>query len=136
VSPRLLLALAFAPLAACAPPAEPAAPPAASTAVPASAAPAAPEAPPAARVTAVEVGKESALYKRAKIVFQNPTKRACKFLGYKLVWAGASKAIQLEGLAVPPGETRERWLKVNPGDGDLDKLAPESARVEVQVECG
>ena len=37
------------------------------------------------------------------------------------------------------GETledrRERWLRVNPDDGDLAALTPESARVEIQAEC-
>lgn len=135
---RSALPLFVVALAGCAsaPPAEPAAP--VTTAAP-SAAPAAapaPEAPPSAKVIAVEPGKESAPSARAKIVFENPTKRACRFLGYKMTWAGASKAIKLETLSIPPGETRERWLKVNAGDGDLAALTPAAARVEVETECG
>src|SRR5262249_55187896 len=114
------------------PPAE-SSPGAGASAAPASAAPAA-EAPPSAKVAAVAVSKESVMYVRAKIVFSNPSKRACRILGYKLVWAGKSKPVALD-LIVPPGETPERWLRVNPGDGALVALAPESGLVELQTDC-
>ena len=92
--------------------------------------------PPSARVAAVAPSKESAAYVKAKIVFTNPSKRACRFVGYKLSWGAAHKDIKLETFSVPPGETRERWLRVNPDEGDLGGLTPEGSRVEVQVECG
>jgi hypothetical protein len=137
VIPRLtLLALALLACSSTPPPAAPAPSPATSPAAPAPiAAPTADE-PPSARVTAVAPSKESAPGARAKIIFSNPSKRACRVLGYKLTWAGKSKAITLESLTIPPGETRERWLKVSPDDGDLAALTPESARVDVQTDCG
>ncbi len=134
MKPRLSL-LAPLLLLACSSPPPPAAPPAPAAAPPPSAAPVAPVEVPSARVMAVAPSKDDTAYVRAKIVFANPTRGACRVLGYKLLWAGKSKAITLQDLALPPGETRERWLKVNPDDGDLAALTPESARVEVKMEC-
>ncbi len=132
---RVLPFLALSVLAACAPAPPPAAaPPPASP--PAASPPPAPAAePPSARVTAVAPSKEDIMYVRAKVVFSNPGRTPCRIAGYKLSWAGKSKAITLKDLTVPPGETRERWLRVNPDDGDLAALTPESARVEIQAEC-
>jgi hypothetical protein len=79
--------------------------------------------------------KEDLPYVRAKIIFSNPSSAACRVHGYKLVWGAASKAITLKDLTLPPGETRERWLKVSPGDGDLAALKPESGRIDLQIEC-
>ena len=76
------------------------------------------------------------MYVRAKILFSNPSKRACRILGYKLAWAGKSKTVTLQDLTLPPGETRERWAKVNPEDGELGSLTPESSTVELQTDCG
>jgi hypothetical protein len=86
-------------------------------------------------VTAIAPSKDDVAYVRAKIVFSNPGKGPCKIPGYKLSWAGKSKAIKLQDLTIPPGETRERWLKVSPEDGDMAALTPESGRVELQAEC-
>lgn len=115
----------------------PAAPPPAAAPAPAPAAPppaTAPE-PPSARVIAVEPSKESAQHVRAKIVFSNPSRVPCRVAGYKVTWAGKSKSITLDDLTLPPGETRERWLKVSPDDGDVAALGPESAKVDLRVEC-
>jgi hypothetical protein len=87
-------------------------------------------------VAAVEPGKESIPDARARVVFSNPTGRPCRFTGYKLTWPGATKTVKLDGFTVPPGETRERVLKVHPADGDLAKLTPESAQVTIEVDCG
>ena len=119
-----------------APQASAAAPQASAVAPSVSVAPSAPGEPPSARVETVAPSQESALYAKAKIVFKNPSKRACRFVGYKLSWRGAHKDIKLDGFSVPPGETRERWLRINADEGDLAALTPEGARVEVQVDCG
>ena len=132
--PTLLLPLALLACSSAPPPAAHTPPPAAS-ASPVTPTPAADE-PPSARVTAIAPSRESVPGARAKIVFTNPSHRACRVLGYKLTWAGKSKAITLESLTLPPGETRERWLKLNPDDGDLAALTPESARVDLQIDCG
>jgi hypothetical protein len=135
-----ILALASAPLACSAAPPPAAAPPpgteptAAAAPLP-SAAPAAPEAPPSARVTAVEPSRESAPGARAKVLFANPSGHPCRFVGYTLSWGSARKVIKLEGFTVPPGETRERWIKVGADDGDLAALTPEGSRVDVKAEC-
>jgi hypothetical protein len=122
-----LLAVVSAPLA-CAPPAPPA-PPVPNAEPPAASAPApAPGPPPSARVVAVEPG-------RAKVAFANPSGRPCRFVGYTLFWGSARKAIKIEGFTLPPGETRERWIKVGADDGDLAALTPEGSRVEVTAEC-
>jgi hypothetical protein len=55
--------------------------------------------------------------------------------GYKVLWATRSKTVTLDDLTLPPGETRDRWLKVAPEDGDLDALTVEGARVELSAEC-
>jgi hypothetical protein len=140
--PFLMIALA---LPACATPPHPAepAPPVAMAAPAPSAAPTPPataavpaEAPPSARVAAIAPSKEGAGNVKAKILFSNPSARACRVLGYKLTWAGKSKAITLADLTLAPGEVRERWLKVGPDDGDVAALTPESGRIEVQTDCG
>jgi len=143
VTSRLALLIPLA-LLACSPapssPAQaPGPPPGPAPAGPpsAEAGPAAPSAePPSAKVTAIAPSKEDVPYVRAKILFSNPSRAACRVLGYKLLWAGQSKAITLQDLTLPPGETRERWLKVSPGDGNLAALTPESGRIELQTDCG
>ncbi len=99
--------------------------------------------PPTARVVDVVASERGGAGKkldtpfvRAKIIFENPGRGACRVLGYKLVWAGKSKAITLQDLTLPPGETRERWLKVSPDDGDLGALTPASGQVELKTDCG
>jgi len=142
---RLFLLLALALPACAAPPPASSAPtagdvgaaPASSAAsAPSTATPAPAGAPPSARVAAIASSKESVPGVKAKILFSNPSARACRVLGYKLVWAGKSKAITLADLTLAPGEVRERWLKVGLDDGDLDALTPESGRVELQTDCG
>jgi hypothetical protein len=138
--PLLVIALALPACATLPPPAEPApaAPAPASSAAPAPASPAAASAgePPSARVAAIAPAKEGAGSVKAKILFSNPSARACRVLGYKLSWAGKSKAITLADLTLPPGEVRERWLKISPDDGDVAALTPNSGHVEVQTDCG
>jgi hypothetical protein len=137
--PRLALLVPFALLACSSAPPPPAAPPETAAASPAPAAPpaAAPaaSAPPSAHVVDV-VPTKGEPFVRAKIVFENPGKSGCRVLGYKLLWAGKSKAITLGDLTLPPGETRERWLKVSPDDGDLAALTPSSGQIELKAECG
>lgn len=101
---------------------------------PASAAPAG--GPPSARVVEVGPSKESAPSSRAKVEFKNPGPKPCRFTGYTLSWGSSSKTIKLEGFTIPPGETRERSIKVHPDDGDLSALTVESARIEVKADCG
>jgi hypothetical protein len=86
-------------------------------------------------VVEVVPGKEDVPSVRAKILFSNPSAAGCRVSGYKLVWGSQSKAVVLRDLTLPPGETRERWLRVAAGDGDLASLSPQSGRVELTVEC-
>ena len=137
--PFLVIALALPACATVPPPAEPtpaAAAPASSSAAPAPPAAAPAGEPPSARVAAIAPAKEGAGNVKAKILFSNPSARACRVLGYKLSWAGKSKAITLADLTLPPGEVRERWLKIGPDDGDVAALTPDSGHVEVQTDCG
>lgn len=92
---------------------------------------------PTARVTAVSPGKtDLAKGTRARILFENPGKRPCRVLRYKMSWGSHAKSVTLQDLTLPPGETRERWLKVSSDDGDLDALTPEAAQVDLEVDCG
>jgi hypothetical protein len=116
------------------PPAAPSAPPAAAV-VPASPTAAPADDKPSARVTAVEPRTDDAKGVRARILFSNPSSRACRVVGYKMSWAKRNKAVTLQDLTLPPRETRDRWLRVSPDDGDLDALTPEAARVELSLEC-
>jgi hypothetical protein len=137
-----LVAFALPPaLLACAPAPPPAAPPEAAPAAtaPPAPSPAAPEPsapPPSARVVDVVPAKDDTRGVRAKIIFENPGRSACRVLGYKLSWAGKSKAITLQDLTLPPGETRERWLKVSPDDGDIAALTPSSGQIDAKIDCG
>lgn len=92
--------------------------------------------PPSARVTAVEPSKESVPYTRAKIELTNPGPKPCRILSYTLSWGAASKEIKLEDLTISPAQTRERWIKVHPNDGDLKALTVEGARVALKTDCG
>jgi hypothetical protein len=83
-------------------------------------------------VTEVNVSDKA----KAKVIFSNPTKRACKVLGYTLVWGANKKTIKLGDLTIPAGETRERWIKVAPEDGDINALTPDAAKVELRADCG
>lgn len=92
---------------------------------------------PSARVAAVEPSRDGGLYLRAKILFKNPTTSPCRFTSYRLTWGASSKEIKLDSpLVIPPGENRERWLKVHPEDGDLSDLTEMKSLVQVQTECG
>jgi hypothetical protein len=86
-------------------------------------------------VLEVVPGKEDVPSVRAKILFSNPSAAACRVSGYKLVWGAQSKTVTLKDLTLPPGETRERWLRVSAGDGDLAALSPQSGRIELGIEC-
>jgi hypothetical protein len=103
----------------------------AASAQPASAAPA--EERPSARVT--EVKLDDAARGRAKILFSNPSKHECRVSAYKLVWGARSKVISVQAVALPPGETRERWIKLDRDDGDLTAVTPEGAKVELTFTC-
>jgi hypothetical protein len=133
----LLLAL---PACAAAPPRSvPAAPSTEASEAPAAHAAPPAEAPadatPTATVTAVAPAKGDAKGLRARMLFSNPSKRTCRVLGYKATWGTRSKTVTLQDLTLPPGETRDRWLKVAPDDGDLDALTVEGTRVELDVAC-
>jgi hypothetical protein len=68
-------------------------------------------------------------------IFTNPTSKPCRIPRYTLVWPGGTKQIQLDDFSVPPGESRQRSVRVHPEDGDLKKLTSESARIEVGASC-
>ena len=137
-APALLL-LALSACAETPPPADPAhaAPPGSAAAPPAGVA-----ASPSARVIAVEVSRESAMYVRVKIAIQNPRTEPCRLVGYKLSWPGSAKEVHFDARtstgmpAIPPGMTEERWLRVEPNDGDLGALTLAKSSVTIQTTCG
>lgn len=134
-----LLALPFW-LAACAasPPPEPPSPagPAAAPSASSTAPPPAAERPPAGRVGAVDASKDAVMSLRVKIVFENPTKKPCRITGYRLTVGAWKKDVTLDGFDLPPGETRERWLRVNPEDrAPLDPPLV-SGQVDLKADCG
>jgi hypothetical protein len=90
---------------------------------------------PSGRVAAIEPARDGSVALRAKILLKNPTNHTCRFLSYKLTWGTASKEIKLEPLVIPPGENRERWLKLHPEDGDLSDLTEVKSLVQVQADC-
>jgi hypothetical protein len=146
VSPLLLAVLsgcsANAPNTAIPPPptaSSAAAAPASAAAAPVSASAAAPHGDGvSARATAVGVSPESIMYRRVKVAFSNPTARACAFTAYTLHWGAFSKKLDLDGFSVPPGQTRERWAKVNPDDSgyaELEKIDVAQISVEVKSDC-
>lgn len=123
-------------LVACASPAPPAprAEPSTAAAPPAAAPPAAPQKP-SARVGAVEDSKTSVVYKRVKIVFENPTKAPCRITGYRLEVGAWHKDVKLDGLTLPAGETRDRWLKVHPDDNAPADPPLTSGQVTIEADC-
>jgi hypothetical protein len=90
---------------------------------------------PTAKVTEVSGSAESTAYMKVTSIFTNPTSKPCRISRYMLVWPGGTKQIQLDDFSVPPGESRQRSVRVHPEDGDLKKLTSESARIEVGASC-
>jgi hypothetical protein len=75
------------------------------------------------------------MYVRVAIELQTPASRRCRFDGYRLIWPGGSVAVGLDGLRLPRGTKRLRTLRVEPADGDVDRLTTKTARVEVDAVC-
>lgn len=73
--------------------------------------------------------------KRVRIVFDNPTATPCQVRGYTLRWGKAAKTMRDVGLTIPPGESRDRNLKVHPDDGDLEALTESGASIEIDAAC-
>jgi hypothetical protein len=95
----------------------------------------APNEAPRAKVTKAEIVAKDQYYKRATVAFENPSPYACNITSYTLKWEGGKKEITLDAFSVPPGESRQRSVRVHADDGDLGKLLPESAQVEVHATC-
>lgn len=113
------LSIALFTLPACAGSPPPETPPTPPVPVPATA----PEVPVGARATARAPSRESAPYTRVKVVFDNPSARPCTFSGYTLRWGqGLKKTLSMEPFTIPAGETRERWVKMDPSDAGYDEL--------------
>ncbi len=108
----------------------PASPPSA----PAASAQAARDDTPSARVT--DVVGDGAGKGRAKVLFSNTSKKPCRISGYTMRWSGRSKALNVGEFALPPGETRERWIKLDHDDGELTAITPDTATIELRVDCG
>jgi hypothetical protein len=90
---------------------------------------------PTAKITEVSGSAESTMYMKVTAVFENPTSRACRIPRYTLVWSGGTKEIRVDDFSIPPGESRQRSVRVHPEDGDLKKLTAESARIELSSSC-
>ena len=72
---------------------------------------------------------------KVTVVFENATARPCKLPRYTLHWDGGTKEIPLDDFSIPPGQSRQRSVRVHPEDGDLTKLDMKSARIEVAARC-
>lgn len=135
--PISLLLASPALLGACgSPPAE--APPPPRIERPAASAPA-PEVPVGARVAERLGSRESTPHARLRVVFENPSARPCTFTGYVVRWGDRwKKTPNLDPFTIPPGETRDRMLRVDPGDSgyeDLTKADLAAVTVEVKSDC-
>jgi hypothetical protein len=73
--------------------------------------------------------------KKVSIEFKNAGRRTCRYLVYRLVWKDHIKEVDLDKFSIPPGQSRERSLRIHPEDGDLASLTMENARVEASTEC-
>jgi hypothetical protein len=96
----------------------------------------APDEPPSARVMSVAAPSAKSPSARVKLLFSNPTKRACRVVSYKLAWGDKSKTITLQDLTLPAGETRERWIKIDPDEADVTTLTTEVLKAEPRFDCG
>jgi hypothetical protein len=95
----------------------------------------APSEAPRAKVVKAEIVAKDQYYKRATISFDNPGPYTCSIASYTLTWNGGKKEIALETFSLPPRETRQRSVRIHADDGDLGKLTPESAQVDVHATC-
>ena len=53
-------------------------------------------------------------------------------------WGTFSKKLDLNDFNLPPGQTRERWAKINPDDNgyaDLEKIDIAQISVDVKSDC-
>jgi hypothetical protein len=86
-------------------------------------------------VASVEPSRESLAYAVVWLRFNNPSDKACRILHYALVWPAGRKIIGQKTIAVASGALLNRRLKVVPADGDLAKLDPKAARLDLIAAC-
>ena len=73
--------------------------------------------------------------RRVRVEFKNDTSRPCKVNGYLVDWPGGKKPAKPEGIIVPPKQSRDRWLRVDKLDGDVNTLTADTAKVTLQSDC-
>jgi hypothetical protein len=90
---------------------------------------------PDARILSVTAAAEGGTLHRVKIRFSNPTPSPCTFRAYTLVWSGGKKRVEGKNFVLPPGQRRQRTLRVDDKDGKLDSLDAKSAWIDLETDC-
>jgi hypothetical protein len=83
------------------------------------------------RVDGVAVSRESIMYMSVALSFSNHADRPVRVTSYTLRWPDGARTFTADDLTLAPGATVQRGVRVYPGDGDLDTLETENARVTV-----
>lgn len=92
-----------------------------------------------AEVVGITNETEGVPYKSVKMLFKNPSGKACEVSSYELEWPGGKKLVngerspQFEKFMVPAGASRQRSLRVHPSDGDIATL--DTASAKLKAEC-
>jgi hypothetical protein len=77
---------------------------------------------------------EDPFLRRVRVEFRNDTDRACHVNGYLVEWPGGKKPARPD-VEVPARQSRDRWLRVDKADGDLNTLTAEAAKITLQSDC-
>ena len=87
------------------------------------------------KILAVTRAAEGGTLHRVKIRFSNPTPSPCTFRAYTLVWTGGKKRVDGKNFVLPPGQRRQRSLRVDDKDGKLESLDAKTAWIDLETDC-
>ncbi len=71
------------------------------------------------------------MYLTATVVFSNASDEAVRVIKYRFFWPRGSVTFEPRELVVPPRSDRQRTVRINAGDGELDGLRTDTAQIEL-----
>ncbi len=90
---------------------------------------------PYAEILGIRPALDDPADRRAQIEIFNPTSADCRIESYALTWGNWTKRMPLSKLTLSPGNSRQRFLRIHPSDGNVDDLSADSASVQLEFKC-